>query len=471
MKSKFPDNFLWGGAVAANQCEGAYNEGGKGLSVQDIMPHGIKGAREKEPTTDNLKLEGIDFFHRYKSDIRLLAELGFRVFGTSIAWSRIFPNGDDEEPNEEGLKFYDSLFDECMKHGIQPLVTLHHCEPPLALAEKYNGWLSRETIGLFSKYAQTVFERYRDKVKYWITFNEINLLMCAPFMCGAIKTPESELTEEEMYRAAHYQLVASAAAVRMCREIIPDAKIGCMVSGTAVYPLTPKPGNVIGAMLRERELCRFSDVQVFGKYPPYLVRFFEEKGINIDLTEADEKALENTVDFVGLSYYSSICEAEKAADAELTGENLSRGYKNPYLKTTEWGHHIDPQGLRYSLCRLSERYRLPLFIVGNGLGTEDKLITDEKDEKTVDDEYRIKYINNHLVQTEKAIEDGTEVMGYALWGCIDIVSAATAEMRKRYGVIYVDRNDDGSGSFERYKKKSFDWFRQIIDSNGALLER
>ena len=468
MKSKFPKDFLWGGAVAANQCEGAYNEGGKGLSVQDVLPHGVKGQRTDLPTEDNLKLKGIDFYHTYKSDIRLFAELGFKVFRTSIAWSRIFPNGDDEKPNEEGLKYYDELFDECIKHGIEPLVTLSHYEPPLGLAKKYNGWLSRETIGFFVKYAETVFKRYKNKVKYWLTFNEINALPKATFMCGAID--KEDVSEEEVYKAMHYQLVASAAAVKLCHDIIPNAKIGCMILGVTVYPLTPNPDDVIKTMLRDRETYQYADVHARGEYPNHLMKYFEENGIDIDITESDREVLKNTVDFISFSYYSSICESATDSD-NMTGGNLSVGHKNPYLESTKWGWQIDPQGLRYTLNKLYDRYRLPLFVVENGFGAEDKLVKNSKGEYTVEDDYRIKYHNDHLVELEKAITDGVEVMGYTAWGCIDLVSASTAEMRKRYGFIYVDRNDDGSGSMQRYKKKSFDWYRQVIDSNGGILIR
>lgn len=470
MKNVFPKDFLWGGAVAANQCEGAYKEGGKGLSVQDVMPHGLRGGRADKPTEDNLKLDGIDFYHRYKTDIALMAEMGFKVFRTSIAWSRIFPNGDDDEPNEEGLKFYDDLFDECLKHGIKPLVTLSHYEAPLALAKKYNGWLDRRTIGFFTKYAKTVFTRYCDKVKYWLTFNEINALMKAPFMCGAIDTPAEELNEQDLYRAMHYQLVASAAAVGLCHEIIPDAKIGCMILGVTVYPLTPHPDDVIKTMLRDRETYQFADIHAKGKYPAYLIKYFERKGIDADITPADEEALENTVDFISFSYYSSICETADLTRGEMTGGNLSRGFKNPYLKASAWGWQIDPQGLRYTLNKLYDRYGLPLFIVENGLGAEDELITLQNGEKTVNDDYRIEYLSAHLAEVAKAIEDGVPVMGYTAWGVIDLVSASTGEMRKRYGLIYVDRNDDGSGSMERYRKKSFDWYRRVIESSGAVLE-
>ncbi len=467
----FPKNFLWGGAVAANQCEGAYNLDGKGLSVQDVMPKGIRGEHTPAPTPDNLKLEGIDFYHRYEEDIKLFAEMGFKVFRTSIAWSRIYPNGDDPEPNEKGLQFYDRLFDTCRKYGIEPLVTLSHYEPPLALAKKYDGWRSRHTIELFEKYVKTILERYKDKVKYWLTFNEINSLLNAPFMSGAIATPKDQLTQQDLYRAVHYQLVASASATKLCHEIIPDAKIGCMILGITVYPLTPDPDDVIKTMLRDRETYLFADIHARGQYPRFLLRYFEENNIDPDITPEDQKMLRNTVDFISFSYYSSICETSDPQRGGMTGGNLSKGYKNPYLKASDWGWQIDPQGLRYTLNKLYDRYQLPLFIVENGLGAEDVLVDDGKGGKTVEDDYRISYLNDHLVQVEKAIEDGVEVMGYTSWGCIDLVSASTAEMRKRYGFIYVDRNNDGSGTLERYKKKSFTWYQKVIETNGASLKR
>lgn len=470
MQSKFPKGFLWGGAVAANQCEGAFDEDGKGLSVQDVLPKGLRGARTETATSENLKLQGIDFYHRYKEDIRLFAEMGFRVFRTSIAWSRIFPNGDDKEPNEAGLAFYDRLFDECRKYGIEPLVTLSHYEPPLALAEKYNGWLDRRCIDLFLRFAETVFTRYKRKVKYWLTFNEINALLRAPFMCAAIKTPKEELTESDLYTAMHYQLVASAAATKLCHAIIPHSLVGCMILGVTVYPLTPAPDDVIQTMLRDRETYQFAHVHARGTYPSYLLRYFEKNNIHVDMTEEDLKTLKNTVDFISFSYYSSICESAKK-NAAMTGGNLSKGFVNPYLKASEWGWQIDPAGLRYTLSKLYDLYGLPLFIVENGLGARDVLIDAPNGEKTVDDTYRIEYLNAHLVEVEKAIDDGVAVLGYTAWGCIDLVSASTAQMSKRYGFIYVDRNDDGSGSLKRYKKKSFDWYREVIRTNGESLKR
>lgn len=465
---KFPDGFLIGGALAANQCEGAYNEDGKGLSVQDVLPHGLRGKRTDKPTPDNLKLRAVDFYHRYKDDIALFAECGFSVLRVSIAWSRIFPNGDDDEPNEAGLAFYDSLFDECLSHGIKPLVTLSHYETPLAIAEKFGGWCDRRTIGLFTHYAETVFRRYKDKVKYWLTFNEINSLPAAPFMSGAITTPKDELTENDLYRAMHYELVASAAAVKLCHEIIPDAKIGCMILGVTVYPLTPKPEDVLAAYMRDRETYAFSDIQVFGEYPQYLKKLFSERAIDADITPADEKILENTVDFVSFSYYSSICEAVDGGDTPHTGGNLSRGYVNPYLHSSAWGWQIDPTGLRYTLNRLYDRYRIPLFVSENGLGAEDEPI-ELNGSISVDDEYRCDYLEDHLRSVLAAVGDGVDVFGYTMWAPLDIVSASTAEMRKRYGLIYVDLDDNGRGTLSRHKKKSFYRYKEIIRTHGECL--
>lgn len=474
--SNFPKNFLWGGAVAANQCEGAYNVDGKGLSVQDVLPKGIAGERKgiitEEPTKDNLKLEGIDFYHHYKEDIKLFAEMGFKVFRTSIAWSRIFPEGDEREPNEKGLQFYDDVFDECLKYGIQPLVTISHYETPLGLAKKYDGWRNRKLIDFYLNYCRTIFERYKDKVKYWLTFNEINSLIHAPFTSGGILTPPSQLTEQDLYQAIHHELLASALATKAAHEIIPDGKVGCMILGVTIYPLTPNPDDVIKTMLHDRDTLLFADIHARGKYPKYIKNYFREKGIELQMEAEDETILaENTVDFISFSYYSSICDAKNPNGAKETGGNLSRGYVNPYVRATDWGWQIDPQGLRYTLNKLYDRYQLPLFIVENGLGAVDELVKGADGEWTVEDDYRIEYLNAHLVEAEKAIEDGVELLGYTSWGCIDLVSASTSEMKKRYGYIYVDRNDDGSGTMNRYKKKSFYWYKEVIESNGESLKR
>lgn len=465
----FPDNFLWGGAVAANQCEGAYNEDGKGLSIQDVLPHGIKGPRTDAPTKDNMKLVGIDFYHQYKEDIKLFAEMGFKVFRTSIAWSRIFPAGDEEEPNEAGLKFYDDVFDECHKYGIEPLVTLSHYETPLHLVEAYDGWLDRRMICFFERYVRTVFRRYKDKVKYWLTFNEINSILNSPFMSGGINTPKEKLTDTQLYQAIHHELVASALAAKIGHEINPQFQIGCMILSMPVYPLSPDPRDVIRAMEEDHQNTMFAEVQVRGRYPGYLLRYFRENGIRLEITEEDREILKNTVDFISFSYYVSVC-ATADETKNVRGEgNLLGGVPNPTLKASEWGWQIDPRGIRYVLNQFWDRYQKPLFIVENGLGAIDKLITGPDGILMVEDDYRIEYLKEHLLQVEEAIEDGVPVMGYTSWGCIDLVSASTAELRKRYGFIYVDRNDDGSGTLKRYKKKSFEWYKKVIATNGKSL--
>ena len=465
----FPEGFLWGGAVAANQCEGAYDEDGKGLSVQDVLPHGIRGERTEAPTSDNMKLRGIDFYHRYREDIRLFAEMGFKVFRTSIAWSRIFPNGDEDRPNEAGLEFYDRVFDECHKYGIEPLVTISHYETPLHLAEKYNGWTDRRMIGFYETYVRTIFERYKGKVKYWLTFNEINSILHAPFMSGGISAPADTLTEQDLYQAAHHELVASALATKIAHEIMPDAKIGCMILSMPTYPLTPSPDDVIAVMEAEHKNYFFGDVHVRGRYPGYMKRYFREHGIEIEFAPGDEEILKNTVDFVSFSYYMSCCASADETKQKRGNGNLLGGVPNPTLKASEWGWQIDPKGLRYVLNMFWDRYQKPLFIVENGLGAVDILTEDEHGNKTVEDDYRIQYLHDHLVQVGEAIRDGVDVMGYTSWGCIDLFSASTAELKKRYGYIYVDRNDDGSGTMERYRKKSFYWYKDVIASNGENL--
>ena len=466
--SIFPKNFLWGGAVAANQCEGAYQEDGKGLSVQDVLPRGIRGSRTKLPTEENLKLEAIDFYHRYPQDIKMFAEMGFKVFRTSIAWSRIFPKGDEEQPNEAGLEFYDRVFEECRKYGIEPLVTLSHYETPLYLAETYNGWTDRRMIGFYERYVRTVFKRYRGKVKYWLTFSEINSLLHAPFMSGGIANMQG-LTEQDLYQAAHHELVASALATKIGHEMMPDAMIGCMILSMPTYPLTPSPDDVIAAMDAEHRNYFYGDVHVRGKYPGYMKRYFREHGIQIQFAPEDEEILKNTVDFVSFSYYMSVCATSDPEKQKKGLGNLLGGVPNPTLKASDWGWQIDPKGLRYVLNMFYDRYQKPLFIVENGLGAVDVLNEDENGNKTVEDDYRIQYLKDHLIQVGEAVQDGVEIMGYTSWGCIDVVSASTAELKKRYGYIYVDRNDDGTGTMERYKKKSFYWYQKVIESNGEVL--
>lgn len=464
---QFPKDFLWGGAVAANQCEGAYNEDGKGLDIQDIMPRGISGSLTAEPTPDNLKLQAIDFYHRYKDDVKLFAEMGFKVFRTSIAWSRIYPNGDDEVPNEKGLLFYDALFNECHKYGMEPLVTISHYETPLHLAKKYDGWKSHELINFYERYVRTIFARYKDKVKYWLTFNEINSVLHQPLLSGGIFTPKEKLTEGDLYQACHHEFVASALATKIAHEMMPKAKIGCMILAMPIYPLTPAPEDILEVMKEDHFNDFFGDMHARGVYPGYMKRYFREKGIVIKMTAEEEALLkENTVDFISFSYYVSICAGR---GGEEGGGNILGGKKNPYLKASAWGWQIDPVGLRYTLNRFYDRWQKPLFVVENGIGAKDELIEDGRGGKTVDDDYRIDFLAAHLRELGKAMEDGVPVLGYTAWGCIDLVSASTAQMSKRYGFIYVDRNDDGSGTLTRYKKKSFYWYKNVIASNGAVL--
>lgn len=461
---------MWGGAVAANQCEGAYRADGKGLSIQDIMPRGIKGEPTREPTVDNMKLVAIDFYHRYKEDIAMFAEMGFQVFRLSIAWTRIFPNGDDEKPNEKGLQFYDDVFDECRKYGIEPMVTISHYETPLHLAKKYDGWRSRKMIEYYMKFCNVIFERYKDKVKYWLTFNEINSILHQPLISGGILTPKEKLTRQDLYQAIHHELVASAKAVKMAHEMMPEAKVGCMILAMPTYPLTSRPDDVLAAMKAEQKNYFFADVQVRGRYPKYLDTYLKKEGVSIQMEPGDEEALKYTVDFISFSYYVSVCES---ADPMEKGEgNLIGGLKNPYLKSSEWGWQIDPVGLRIVLNQYYDRYQKPLFIVENGLGAVDRLVKGEQGQWTVNDNERIEYMRRHLVEVGRALEDGVDIMGYTAWGCIDLVSASTAEMRKRYGLIYVDRDDNGKGSLKRYRKKSFYWYQRVIHTNGlSLMEK
>ena len=465
----FPKGFLWGGATAANQFEGAYNEDGKGLSVQDVTPQGGFGPITEEPTEDNLKLKGIDFYHRYKEDIALFAEMGFKVFRLSIAWSRIFPKGDELEPNEAGLAFYDRVFDELEKYGIEPLVTLSHYETPLHLAREYNGWANRDLISFYERYVRTVFERYQHRVKYWLTFNEVNSVLHAPFMSGGIVTPPEELSQQDLYQAVHHELVASALATKIAHEINPEMKVGCMVLAMPAYPMTSHPLDQLAVRQFENQNYLFSDIHVRGKYPNYIKRYFKENNIEIQFADGDEELLLNhTVDFISFSYYMSVAQAHNPEEYTSGKGNIMGGITNPYLEASEWGWQIDPVGLRLVLNDFYDRYQLPLFIVENGLGAKDELV-EGPNGPTVEDDYRIDYLQKHLVQVGEAVKDGVEVMGYTTWGCIDLVSASTVGMCKRYGFIYVDRHDAGTGTLARYKKKSFDWYKEVIATNGEKL--
>ncbi|MGM0126037.1 6-phospho-beta-glucosidase [Enterococcus sp. AZ194] len=466
----FPKGFLWGGATAANQVEGAWQEGGKGESIPDHMVAGSRTShRVMTPTIDVDKYypnhDGIDFYHRYKEDIAMFAEMGFKVFRMSIAWSRIFPKGDEMTPNEEGLRFYDEVFDECAKHGIEPLVTISHFELPYHLAEEYDGFLDRRTIDFYVRYATTLFTRYKDKVNYWLTFNEINfgtLPLGGTMLLGILN---DSANEEKRYQALHNMFVASAKAVEAGHKINPDFKIGCMLAYITMYPATAKPEDVLACRELNQKLNWFcGDVQVKGKYPYFMEEYFKKKNIQIERSAEDLATIKRgVVDYYTFSYYMSSCtSAAEYSDGETVGGNLFGGLKNPYLETSEWGWQIDPVGLRYTLNELYDRYEVPLMIVENGLGAVD--VIDETNQ--IHDEYRIDYIRRHIIEMDKAIEDGVDLIGYTPWGCIDLVSGGTGEMSKRYGFIYVDKDDKGNGTFDRLKKDSFEWYKQVIASNG-----
>lgn len=463
------EDFLWGGAVSAHQVEGAFADDGKGLSSADVMTAGSR--KQPRQVTHGVVSgcyypthEAIDFYHRYREDIALLAELGLKSFRTSINWSRIFPNGDDGLPNEAGLRFYDALFDELLKHKIEPVVTLSHFEMPYHLICRYGGWKNRRLIEFFLKYSETVFQRYRGKVKYWMTFNEINnqLDFAWPMMAYAnsgIEPEKGRCFEEDVYRAAHHELVASALAVETGHRICPENQIGCMIAYSPVYPATCKPANIVAAQLLMEKRYYMADVHCRGEYPAFLQKEWQKKGYTVPIQEEDKAILRNgTVDFIGFSYYMS--RTYSAGKAHGIFE------ENPYIEKSEWGWPVDPEGLRYALNDLYRTYQKPLFIVENGLGAYDTVEVDS----SVHDDYRIAYLRAHIEQMEKAIaEDGVPVMGYMPWGCIDCVSFGTGEMEKRYGFVYVDKDNLGNGSLKRLKKDSFYWYQNVIESGGETL--
>ena len=469
-------NFLWGGATAANQCEGGYNEGGRGLANVDVTPHGkdrypVLAGKMKMLELDDEHyypaLKSIDMYHHFREDIKLFGEMGFKTYRLSIGWTRIFPKGDELEPNEEGLKFYEELFKECHKYGIEPLVTITHFDCPIHLIKEYGGWRNRKLIEYYQRLVTILFNRYKGLVKYWLTFNEINMILHAPFIGGGIVFDEGDNEEQIKFTAAHNQLVASAYATKIAHEIDPNNKVGCMLAAGNYYPYTCHPEDVFKAMNLDRENYFFIDVQSRGEYPKYALKQLEREKIDVGMTEEDKKVLkENTVDFISFSYYSSRTASADPEVNKTTGGNIFASVKNPYLKASEWGWQIDPLGLRITMNMLYDRYQKPLFIVENGLGAKDVLT--EKGE--VIDDYRIDYLRAHIKSFMDAVElDGIELWGYTPWGCIDLVSAGTGEMSKRYGFIYVDRDDAGNGSLKRSKKKSFTWYKNVISSNGENL--
>lgn len=472
----FSKDFLWGGATAANQCEDGYNQGGRGLANVDLVPHGkdrfpiITGEmKHLEFDEDHFypAKEAIDMYHHWKEDLALFAEMGFKTYRMSIAWTRIFPKGDEQEPNEEGLQFYEDIFRECKRLRIEPLVTITHFDCPVHLIKEYGGWRNRKMVGFYENLARAIFTRYKGLVRYWLTFNEINMLLHAPFMGAGLVFEEGENKEQAKYLAAHHELLASALATKIGHEVDPENKIGCMLAAGDYYPFDCNPENVFEAQKQNHDNLFFIDVKSRGKYPNYLLKRLEREEITLPIEKGDLEILaENTVDFISFSYYASRVAKVKDEDADKSAGNIFESVKNPYLEASEWGWQIDPLGLRITMNSIYDRYQKPLFIVENGLGAVDK--PDENG--FVADDYRIDYMAAHIKEMKKAVElDGVELLGYTSWECIDLVSAGTGEMSKRYGFIYVDRDDYGKGSLKRTPKKSFNWYKKVIASNGEDL--
>ncbi|WP_089374157.1 6-phospho-beta-glucosidase BglA [Bacillus altitudinis] len=472
-----PKDFLWGGALAAHQFEGGWNAAGKGPSVVDVMTAGAHGVPRQitetiEEGTFYPNHEAIDFYHRYKEDIAMFAEMGLKCLRTSIGWSRIFPKGDEEEPNEAGLQFYDDVFDDLIKHGIEPVITLSHFEMPLHLAREYGGFRSRKVAEYFAKFAEVCFNRYKNKVTYWMTFNEINNKMDVnnPLFLwtnSGVSVKEGENAKEVMYQAGHHELLASAWAVVKGKEINPSFQIGAMVSHVPIYPYSSNPEDVMLAEEYMRQRYFFPDVQVRGYYPSYALKEFEREGYHIPFEEGDEESLrKGKVDYLGFSYYmSTTVKSDAVSDhnGDIVNGALPHGVENPYIKSSDWGWSIDPTGLRYTLNRFYDRYQIPLFIVENGFGAIDQV----EEDGSIHDPERIQYLASHIQALKKAVEyDGVDLIGYTPWGIIDIVSFTTGEMKKRYGMIYVDRDNEGNGSMKRLKKDSFTWYQNVIATNG-----
>lgn len=484
MTMGFSKDFLWGGAVAANQLEGAWNVDGKGWSVADVATYkpgvdaknykahvsvtmeGIKAAMEDKEEIYYPKRRGIDFYHHYKDDLELMAEMGFRVFRMSIAWTRLYPNGEEETPNLEGIAYYKTMFQEMKRLGIEPLVTLHHYEMPLALSLKYNGWAERKVIDLFVRFSKTCFEEFGEYVKLWLTFNEVDSIIRHPFTTAGI-IPDLCHGEEIKccYKALHHQFVASALVTKMCHEMIPGSKMGCMLTKLMTYPRTCAPLDVAAAQMKNLDNHFYSDVMVFGQYPRLKELQLKQEGCFPQMEPGDTKILmEGTVDFVSFSYYMSMTESVDP-EAERTPGNTVLGVKNPYLESSEWGWQVDPAGLRISMIELYDRYKKPLFIVENGFGARDTVTEDGK----IHDSYRIEYFRRHFVEMKRAVEEGVDLMGYTSWAPIDLISASTSQVSKRYGFIYVDQDDLGNGSQKRLKKDSFYWYQKVIATNGEDL--
>ena len=476
---KFPEGFLWGGATAANQCEGAFLEDGKGLSVSDILTLGSKDTRRyyafDRKLTDRFPAdEAVDFYHHYKEDIALFAEMGFNVYRFSISWSRIYPNGDDEVPNEKGLEFYHNVIDELKKYNIEPLVTISHNEMPMAIVNKYNGWSNKKTIDLYLRFANTLFNEFKDDVKYWLPFNEMNdtniplsLLVEGGVHLDGMEYFGDNVDDEQIrWNVQNNVLIACAKTVLLGKEINPNFQFGTMICHITLYPRTCHPDDILLVHHNDQmRNCLCADVMLKGEYPYYAKAYFKNHNIELSLSKEEEEILrKGTCDFYTFSYYNSICESTQNFEENAKG-NIMGGVKNPYLRVTQWDWPIDPVGLRYTLNKVYDRYGCPIMITENGLGARDTLEGDK-----IHDPYRIEYLKEHIKQMALSIEDGVDLIGYTMWGCIDLIAMSTGEMAKRYGFIYVDKNDDGTGTLKRYKKDSFYWYQSLIESNSIDLD-
>ncbi|NFA42381.1 glycoside hydrolase family 1 protein [Clostridium botulinum] len=462
----FPENFLWGGSTSAYQVEGAWNEDGKGLSVIDMCDH-------PEGTAD-FKIAS-DHYHRFKEDVKLFSEMGLKAYRFSIAWTRIIPQGTGEV-NEKGIKFYNDLIDELNKYNIEPIVTMFHFDLPYTLEEK-GGWSNRDTIDAFSKYAKVLFERFGSKVKYWLTINEQNTMILHP---GAIGIPKGGKlpSKKELYQQNHHMLLAQAKVMNLCHEMCPNGKIGPALNTTAMYGETCNPLDAIAAHNWETIRCwSFLDMAVRGKYNKLAWSYLMDRGLEPIIEDGDMDIMKNAKpDFIAINYYSTATIAASKGDASdisaragdqqimLGEQGVYRAAENPYVDKTKYGWVVDPIGLRMTLRKVSERYDLPILITENGIGAPDKL---EKNE-TINDDYRIDYIRKHLEQLKLAINDGVEVMGYCPWSAIDVVSTHQG-YGKRYGFIYVNRDEFDLKDLRRIKKKSFNWYKNVINTNGEEL--
>ena len=464
----FPKNFLWGGAVAANQCEGAYNEDGKGLSIQDVLPHGIKGPRTEAPTEDNMKLVGIDFYHHYKEDIKLFAKMGFTALRISIDWSRIFPNGDDNQPNQEGLDYYKDVIQTLIEYNIEPIVTLFHFEMPIHLVRKYNSWLNRDLINFYLKYVKTVVREYKGLVKYWVTFNEMNHIDPQSeasdffvYMLAGLTYDELPGDKRESLATIGYNMtLAGVKATKLIREIDKNNIVGCVFGIHPIYPRDCNPVNVMNAFKEmDRDYYQI-DAMCNGKFPTYKMKEYEDFGIHLEINHEDAQAFaEGKIDFIGLNYYQT--GVSKTGEGNENDEKLFGGVQNPYLKQSKWGWAIDPVGMRYLLNYTYRKYGLPIMITENGLGAVDEFI-----DGRINDDYRIDYLKRHIEELKKACDDGCRVLAYCTWSYTDLLSWLNG-YQKRYGFVYIDREEDeNSGTLNRYKKDSYYWYKKVIETNG-----